>query len=194
MRLSIPTSYRDITVGQLQDITRLKERSIERVKYLANFVSILCKIDYKDAAMIPIIDLVRIETDLMWIYSEPKKVNVKKFYRLGSRIYKPCLNLSKTNASQFTLAKTLLDKGNTDISKIIAIYMIPLFSKHSNDVYERACIDVEKHLNVEDAYALNVFFCEVLETLTTDIQIYTIEQGMKTAFKTLHLNNIGDGL
>lgn len=194
MKLTVPTSFKDIVVRQLVEIESIK--GMDRHRKRVHTTSILCNVPYEKSISLPISVHLEIDNETNFIYSEPKIEKIKDVYKIGSLYYKPILDVTKCSAGQYIDAKAIVSSGEvvSNIHKLIACFLIPVGAKYSTDVYEDTCKNVYNYMNVEDAYSLQVFFCDYFQILTQDIQTSLVKQEMEQVFKTIHLKGIGVGL
>ena len=191
MKLTVPTSFKDVTIGQLIQLSSLS--AVDTIRKRVHSTAILCGIDYEVSKSLPLRVHAEIEMETMFVYREPEISQPKPGYKLGDLYYKPTLDLSTTSADQYIIAKHLIKDGNvlTHMHKLIACFLLPTGKDHSAGIYEQTCKAVYDHMNIEDAYSLQVFFCNLYQVLTADSQTSIVEGAMGEAFQTIRSKGIG---
>jgi hypothetical protein len=189
--VTIPTSFSELTIGQLIELISIQ--SMDKVRQRVHSFAILTKCTYEDALNAPLHVLAEVEANSNYCYAEPTISKPKVSYKLGMKYYYPLLDLTECSAGQYIDAKNIIDKGNAikQMDKLIACFLLPAGVKYSVEVYNEVSEAVYKHMSVEDAYSLSVFFCKVYNLLTADFQSYTVKEAMEGVFKTIPSSDTG---
>lgn len=118
-------------------------------------------------------------------------VKPKKYYVIGSKLYKVNYKMSEIRADQFIDLMHFVSKDNpeNEINNILAVFLKPFGQNaYNGSTHSEIAKDLLK-MKLIDAMPIMVFFCGYLSKLLDNIPIY-LTQNLQTATRLL---KNGDG-
>jgi hypothetical protein len=195
MRVTVPTSWRHITIKQYNEYRLLCARKLLAVEHIAHSISILCELELKKVYAMPISELQRIYGLMQFLTVLPDKPKKIKLIRVGLFLYK-VIDPAKASFGQYITTKEHSKPDYIDeyLHRVLACYMVRVGYKWTEKEYEYNAKYFYEHMNVEVAYSLALFFWTYYNELSKIILDYSfnkVRESLSSTIATLRSN--GDG-
>jgi len=168
IKIQVPTSWNDVTIGQYIKISKLKkpEKDYTELKYLIDLILILCPNLSKEVLEnITEEKLVEITGDWNWMVNLPID-NVVKEFKIGDDKYIYDREVDKLSLGEMVSYETLIDSEemtqNDALSLVLAIVLRKeidgvIEDFNADEIYNRIKL-FEDNISIEQAYGLIFFF------------------------------------
>lgn len=190
MNITVPTSWRDITIKQFMDLHNAGERKDDLIDYLIDVVCICCGLSYIDACKLSITDLRGLH-DKMNFLNTPidEKAKVTERYELEGKMFCASIDISKITSGQYIDLKTFICDGTmNNLHNIMASLYIPYKKKYNDMPHGEVAEMFLNKMPITVAFPMSVFFLALLNYSMRDIEDFMqikIETDMKTAIAML---------
>ncbi len=195
MRVTVPTSWRHVTIKQYNEYRLLCARKLSAVEHIAHSISILCKVDLKTVYRMPVSELQRLYGLMQFLTVLPDKPKKRRFIRVGLFLYK-VIDPAKASFGQYITTKEHSKPDYIDeyLHRVLSCYMVRVGYKWSEKEYEHNAKHFYERMNVEDAYSLALFFWTYYNELNKIILAYSFNKVQESLSSTMEsLRNNGDG-
>jgi len=214
IKLNIPTSWDDITIGQFVELQPVLNSELSLIKKVNAVLSVLSGTPVDDLANVVASEnnikaYRKISEKLQFLNDTSTMEEVKKTFKVGGKRYAIDLNIEAMDAGQYISFMEILKRSNSDpkealnhTHEILACMIkevkgVPLFRRYDNDptkFRQRANLFYNE-LPISIAYPITVFFCKVYQDYTTslgELSIAKVEEVLQEAERDLM--DFGDGL
>jgi hypothetical protein len=202
MEITIPTSWDDVKISQLREISSLDTSN--KTKYALDVASILADVDSEVIKKMPTHNLTEIVKALAFVSDLPK-VGYKQTITINGQLY------AVNDFKYFTLGQWIdIEELGKDwkhnLHKILAVIYLPAtevkgklnIEPYDGKLDERA--ELFDQQVVSDVYSASVFFSTFAEQLTLDISLRVLKEAEemlkeeKNLQKKSRLSKIGRGI
>jgi len=189
MKLTVPTSWQDITVEQFQRIHKLNTSDLAKedpIDYLLSLISICCKESYETISKFSIEQINTVGARLQFIQAMPPQKKIEQVIKLN-REYLCELAIEKISAGQYIDLKNYIKHGVIEnIHNILTCFYIPRMEKYAQTKPEIIANQFLK-MSIADAYPIAVFFWNLVNSSMEIIQDYLVSETMDQIRKALAL-------
>lgn len=168
VRIKVPQSYRDVTIKQYHEYTRIVNGENEYVDKIIHIVSVLCNLKYDYVISLPLPIVRSIYADLAFMNERPKAGKFEQRFKLGKLYYSP-VSISDVSAGQYLNLKELVKDYDNNLHFVISNFVSQIGKKYKNKTYLSNAEIIYNNMSVELAETLSVFFCQVYERLNLTI-------------------------
>lgn len=113
---------------------------------------------------------------------------LRKYFWLKGKLYKVTSDITQLTGGQYCDLMTLCkdpDETLSNIHNILAVLCRPVFSKYNPETFHKTSQVFYKHLTMDKAYPLALFFCALYKNLIPVIKNY-LEQDLSRLNETLN--------
>ena len=160
------TSWKELPIGLFQEIVGINRLQISDDEKTFMCTALLNGMDYDEFLSLPLAEATELIEKASFIYSEPKKVKVRRKYEIGGMVFKMMRNVNDMTAAQYINYQAIVNRPTSEIiTNLMAIVLVP-DGKVYGDYNEEDIIEIlRENLNVEDALAIADFFINSFERL-----------------------------
>lgn len=187
MKLTVPTSWQDISIGQFINLHKIQKGELDNIDYMLQIIAVCCKVKYEVAARMSIADIKNVVSKLDFINVMPAQKKIDKVITLD-REYICDLAVEKISAGQYIDLKNYVKLGAIDnIHNILTVFYIPIGEKYcQTPAPDIAKVFLEK-MSIADAYPIAVFFWNLVKDSMEIIQDSLVNETMDQIRKVLEL-------
>lgn len=187
-------NWSDITLEQLVDIENAKQSDCSAIEKRMRIYSAVYRCSMEDARKVSLKRLYDFHNELAWMNQLPKEVITKKV-KIDGRVFEFELNAQKLDAGSYITIMDTLKRAKEDgvlpyIHKILA----ELAREKGEKVEPEVANLFYKHLTVDIAYPIAVFFWKLSNALMLRILPYLANQMEMKVNELEDLLKNGDGL
>lgn len=163
MKIELPKDWNSVTIGQFQNLAKIKEQmpDAENEEYIIEMISILSGIERQKLYEISFVDIARIWSVLVWVTELNFSEQIVPEFTIGETTYVANLDVRQMTAGQLIDLKHYMKDGNSvdNMHNILAIFYIPKGKKYNEVNIEDVASTFQSELSISIAYPLQVFFC-----------------------------------
>jgi hypothetical protein len=174
--MKIPKSYKEISIGQYQQLTKNALAGKNEVEQTIHKLSVLLKLSKDEVKKFSLKQTEVINKKLDWINKGVKNNRIRKYYFIKWKLYKFDLDARNLSAGQYITNMELLKSISKDdetiernmhllLAEVIRPLDWRLRVKAEYDTIEVGKI-IQQNLSVHKATPLLVFFCNLSKNLT----------------------------
>lgn len=168
IKIQVPTSWNDVTLGQYIKISKMgkPEKEYTELKYLIDLILILCPNLTRDVLEnITEEKLLEITGDWQWMTTLPTD-NIVKEFNIGSEKYIYDKEVEKLTLGEMVSYETLVDSDEMTQSDTLSLVLAIILRKeidgvvedfNPDEIYNRIKL-FEDNISIEQAYGLVFFF------------------------------------
>ena len=152
------------------------------LEYNQRRVATVLRLDIAMVKALPYVIFKDYETGLNRVENSLNGYKLKDKLKIGGKWFKVETDIMKINAAQFIDASAFSKVAEKELHKFISVFLRPMtwrFGKIENydgGNHKEISDLVYEHMTMKDAKALLVFFCKVLQELSTHIGTYLQEE------------------
>jgi hypothetical protein len=165
-------SYKDLSINQFLNITEYMKLDNEAEKRLL-ILSELQGIPREKLERMLLVDMLQMYASSIEFLSAPITTQWKHKIKISGKTYYPAFSFAEWSAGQFISFENLAKEGLSSMPIVMAIMLREKKGEYLNEaeIMERAEV-FGKHMSIEDAYPLYLFFSIVIVKLENDTQAY----------------------
>lgn len=174
--MKIPKSYKEISIGQYQQLTKNALAGKNEVEQTIHKLSVLLKLPKEEVRKFSLKQTEAINKKLSWINEGVKNNKIRKYYLIKWKLYKFDLDARNLTAGQYITNMELLKSIGKDdetiernmhllLAEVIRPLDWRLRVKPEYDPIKVGLI-IQEHFTVHKATPLLVFFCNLSKNLT----------------------------
>jgi hypothetical protein len=177
------TMQREFNRLKVKDyISTLSQMPYEsELEYSQRRVATVMGLDIKLIKALPLVIFQDYEAKLKEVENTLKGYKIKKKIKIGGKWFKVETDIMKITAAQFIDASAFSKVAEKELHKFIAVFLRPMswrFGKvqdYDGTNHKEISELVFQEMEMKDAQALLVFFCKVLNRLSTHTETYLLE-------------------
>lgn len=155
--VTIKSSWNDITVQDMMDITFVLEDEDTEENKINGLICILTGKDFDYIADLPLFTYKELVKRLQFLQTEPKPNKLKKKYVINGTTYVQCADVTKVTTAQFIDYNNYINNKEKDISKLLSVMLIPKGHEY-NKGYEIEDVQNDiKSMSYLDAMGISFF-------------------------------------
>jgi hypothetical protein len=165
------------------------------LEYSQRRVATVMGLDIKLIKSLPLVIFQDYEAKLKEVENTLKGYKLKKKLKIGGKWFKVETDIMKITAAQFIDATAFSKVAEKELHKFIAVFLRPMswrFGKvqdYDGTNHKEVSELVFQEMEMKDAQALLVFFCKVLNKLSTHTETYLLEVA-ENLIKDLQQNGV----
>lgn len=165
-------SYKDLSINQFLNISEYMKLDNEAEKRLL-ILSELQGIPREKLERMLLVDMLQMYASSIEFLSAPITTQWKHKIKINGKTYYPAFSFAEWSAGQFISFENLAKEGLSSMPIVMAIMLREKKGEYLNEaeIMERAEV-FGKHMSIEDAYPLYLFFSIVIVKLENDTQAY----------------------
>ena len=206
MKINVPTSWRDVTVKQFVELSKVKELGFDEIDTQLRILSILTGEEDDTFLNISFAELKRLNNLTKFIEEKQPKGKFKTSYKIDGQRYRFEWDATKLLAGEYIDIQNYIKKGsNSNIHNIMAVYLKPvtILGTLKKDCFkankegkmiqtlesrEKTAEAILNSLTMDKVFSINGFFLNRWEKLTEGTLAYLKgekEKAMKRMEKEL---------
>jgi len=119
MKLTVPTDLSEITLGQLQSLTRIEEKEIDGIDKQKECITLLTEVERETLDKFRLSDLQKVYDKLLYLSNQDSKLT--KFVNINGDKYGFHPNLSNISTGEFVDLDTFCKDFNDNLHNIMAV-------------------------------------------------------------------------
>lgn len=183
MELNIIDNYRDLMVGDYQDILAIsKDESLEEIDRQVKIMSILTKTDEQTLLDLPIYDYKCLAARMAFLEGIlPGESRLAKSYKIGKFDLVPVTDMRKVSTAQYIDFQSFHQAGfENHFVEILSCLLVPKGKKYTQDYDVIEVQDaIRNNLNVFDAVSLYGFFIISCRESMRGILTFSLQEAKK---------------
>lgn len=195
MELNIIDNYRDLMVGDYQDILQIsKDESLEEIDRQVKIMSILTKTDEQTLLDLPIYDYKCLAARMAFLEGIlPGESRLAKSYKIGKFDLVPVTDMRKVSTAQYIDFQSFHQAGfENHFVEILSCLLVPKGKKYTQDYDVIEVQDaIRNNLNVFDAVSLYGFFIVSCRESMRGILTFSLQEAKKIKNKETREKMIG---
>jgi hypothetical protein len=167
---TVPTEWADITVNQLQGLSKLNPDNMTSIEYMGKSVSVLIGVDYDDLMLMDPNDFMNLAEEIKFINTEIKP-EPKDSIEIDGETYWLKKDYSKLTMGEVISVETIMNDSNQELSaamdKMLCIFLRKKdengkLENFKNEFMDRA--EMFGNINVVDVYDLMINFSNIVSS------------------------------
>lgn len=155
--ITIKSSWTDLTVQDMMDITMVLEDEDTEQNKILNIVSILTGKDVEYLISLPITTYKQLVNKIAFLQTAPKPNRLKNSYIINSHKYRQCADVTKITTAQFIDYNYFNQNNEKDLSKLLSVMLIPEGKDYNQGYYITDVQEDIKTMLYLDALAISFF-------------------------------------
>jgi len=155
--VTIKTSWDEITVQEMMDITSVIEDEDTEDNKIQSILSILTDKDFDYLNRLPVVTYTSLANRLAFLQKQPTPNKLKKSYTINGHKYIQCADVSKITTAQFIDYNNYMNNNEKDISKILSVMLIPDGCEYGQGYNIEDVQEDIKSMLYKDALAVSFF-------------------------------------
>ena len=204
MKIRLPESWSEITVGQYKKMWAAFERESEGIAAVRRCMEVLSNLKEGTLLQADHNDIEKATTKIAWLLNEPDpfalKMELKQRVTIEGRTYAFIPDWTKLTVAEFADMETYCNKGLFDhLEKIMAVMYRPIAAEEF-DMYDLEPYTASKQRQalmlqcpMDVCVSAVVFFCNIQKALATTTQAYSKNQGTEKTIRPKRWRRNGGG-
>lgn len=165
MRIELPKSWSDVSIGQFIELTKAKENCEDEIDMTVELLSIMSGVGRNEIAKISLTDITKLSNALQFLHT-PLPDKIEQRVKVNGVDYYADLRIDKMVADQYMVLKEYQKGGNSieELHKILSVFYIPVTKKFGEVDINAIADDFYKGFPVAIAYPAAVFFLKVYKS------------------------------
>jgi len=211
MKIKVPTSWKEVTVRQFIELTKVKDLGFDELDTSLRIISILTGVDDIELVNISLTDLKKLMNAIKFIDNHDSEPLEDFSLKLDGNRYRIEWDATKLIAGEYIDIQSYIDKGaHENIHKIMATYLKPVnyFGLRKKDCYkkskegkwvqtsesrEKTAKLILDHLTMDKVFSINGFFLSRWKRLTKATLLY-LEQKKTKKMREIKRRLLKEGL
>jgi hypothetical protein len=190
MKLTVPTSWNDISIAQFQQLHKLHVSKLaedDAIDYLVTLISICCNEKYETIAQFSIDQIRTVGAKLSFVNVMPAQKKIQQSIQLEKE-YVCQLAIEKVSAGQYIDLKSYVKAGVVEnIHNILTVFYIPRMEKYCQTPPSETSKKFLDSVSIADAYPIAVFFWNLVNNSMEIIQDSLLTETTNQIRKALEL-------
>ena len=155
--ITIKTSWDEITVQEMMDITLVLEDEDTDYNKMQTLVSILTGRDFEYLGKLPMVTYKMLMSCVKFLQEKPEPNKLKKEYVINGHKYKQCADVTRVTTAQFVDYNNYVSNNEKDITKILSVMLVPEGKEYGQGYKVEDVQEDLKSMKYKDALAISFF-------------------------------------